>query len=113
MPDCVVLRPADYGTMERLKDGSDRYLIGQPAGALQPMLWGVPVFKSATIAAGKFLIADLASSSALFVRQDALVEMTNSNDTDFVKNLVTIRAELRAVLGVLVPAGVLYGNLTQ
>lgn len=112
-PDCVVLHPTDYGTMERLKDANDNYIIGQPAGALQPMLWSVPVFKSATIAAGKFLIADLASSSALFVRQDALVEMTNSNDTDFVKNLVTIRAELRAVLGVLVPAGVLYGNLTQ
>jgi len=111
-PDCVVLHPTDYSAMERLKDTDGNYIIGQPAGALQPYLWGVPVFKSATVAGGKFLLADLATSSALFLRQDAVVEMTESNDTDFVKNLVTIRAELRAVLGVLVPAGVLYGDLT-
>lgn len=111
-PDCVVLHPLDYGTMERIKDLDGNYIIGQPAGALQPLLWGVPVFKSATITQGKFLMADLAGSSALFVRQDAVVEMTESNESDFTANLVTVRAELRAVLGVFVPAGVLYGDLT-
>lgn len=112
MPDCIVLHPNDYGAMERIKTTTGEYIIGQPAGALQPVLWGVPVFRSATVSAGKFLMADLAGSCALFMRQDAVVDMTESNDTDFVKNLITVRAELRAVLGVFVPAGVLYGDLT-
>lgn len=110
-PDCVVLHPTDYGVMERIKTTTGEYVIGQPAGALQPVLWGVPVFRSATVPAGKFLMADLSGSCALFMRQDAVVEMTESNEADFTANLVTVRAELRAVLGVFVPAGVLYGDL--
>jgi hypothetical protein len=86
-------------------------LVGEPASATQPSLWGLPVFRSATVPAGKFAMLD-ASCVALFLRQDAVVDLNESDGDNFVKNLITVRAELRAVLGVLVPAGCLYGDLT-
>lgn len=111
-PDCVVLNPVDFGALQRAKTTTNEFILGDPAAATAPVLWGVPVFKSASVASGKFLAADLASSAALFIRQDASVLMSDSDGTNFVQNLVTVLAELRAVLGVLVPAGVYYGDLT-
>lgn len=111
-PDCVVMNPIDFGSLQRAKTTTNEFILGDPAAATLPVLWGVPVFKSASVASGKFLAADLQSSAALFVRQDAMVQMSDSDGSNFVQNLVTVLAELRAVLGVMVPAGVLYGNLT-
>lgn len=110
-PDCVVLNPLDYGRLERIKTTTGEYVIGQPTGALQPVLWGVPVFKSATIPQGKFLMFD-SGCVALFLREDAVVRMSEADGDTFIKNVLTLLAEVRMVVGVLVPAGVLYGDLT-
>ncbi len=112
MPDGIVMSATNFGAIERLKDVDGNFILGDPSSSTGPALWGIPVFRSASMTSGKFLIGDFASSTALFMREDAIVQMTESNDTDFTKNLVTIRAELRAVIAALVPAGMRYGNLT-
>jgi len=61
--------------------------------------------------AGSFLIGSLRSSAIIYQRQGAVVEMGFVND-DFVKNLVTLRAEERLGLGVDRPAGIMYGAIT-
>lgn len=112
LPNAIVMNATDFGAIERTKSTTDEYILGDPASATGASLWGIPVFRSASMASGKFLIGDFLASTALFMRQDAIVQMTESNDTDFVKNLVTVRAELRAVIAALVPGGLRYGNLT-
>lgn len=111
-PTGIIMNPADWGAIERLKGTDDQYLVGNPLGVVGPILWGVPVVVTNNMTAGNFLIAATDIAYQVWNRQGVTVEMTESNDTDFVKNLVTIRAEARLALAVYRPASVRYGALT-
>jgi HK97 family phage major capsid protein len=112
-PDTVVVNPADWGAMERTREGSGTgmYLYGAPGsnGMMNP--FGLNIVISNNMTAGKFLVGAIANSTALYVRQGATVEMGYVND-DFTKNLVTIRVEERLGLGVERPSALLYGDFT-
>lgn len=111
-PTAIIMNPADWGAVERLKGTDDRYVVGDPLGMVGPVLWGVPVVVTNNMAAGDFLVAATDIAYQVWNRQGVTVEMTESNDTDFVKNLITIRAEARLALAVYRPASVRYGALT-
>lgn len=108
----VIMNPADWGAIERLKATDDHYLIGNPQGVLGPVLWGLPVVVSNTVVSGKFHMAAYDIAAQIWNRQGTTIEMTESNDTDFVKNLVTVRAESRLALAIYRPASTRYGSLT-
>jgi HK97 family phage major capsid protein len=112
-PDTVIVNPADWGAMERTREGSGTgaYLYGLPGTFGNANPFGVQVVMSNNMAAGKFLIGQLNGSAIVYDRQGSTVEMGYIND-DFTKNLVTIRAEERLGLGVDRPTGILYGNFT-
>lgn len=110
--DAVIMNPADWGAIERTKTTYGEYVYGNPATALGPVLWGLPVVVSNAMTAGKFMIASFGIAAQVWNRQGTTVEMTESNDTDFVKNLVTIRSEARLALAVYRPASVYYGSTT-
>ena len=107
----VILNPATWGAIEREKDGNGRYVVGNPFGQITPVLWGLPVVVTNAITAGKLLIGAFDIAFQVWEREGVSVEMTNANDTDFVKNLITVRAEERLALAGYRPASVLYGNL--
>lgn len=114
MPDAVIVNPADWGAIERLREtytgGAGSYLYGAPGtAAMNP--FGLRIVLSNHVTAGTFIIGAIAASTALFTRSGAVVEMGYVND-DFTKNLVTIRAEERLGLGVERPSGIMYGNIT-
>ena len=112
-PDTVVVNPADWGAMERTREGANTgmYLYGAPGsdGMMNP--FGMRIVISNNMTAGKFLVGAIANSTALYVRSGATVEMGYVND-DFTKNLVTIRVEERLGLGVERPSALLYGDFT-
>ena len=110
----IVLNPTDWGNIERTKVGSsdDRYVIGDPRSAMGPFLWGLPVVVTPSMTAGKLLIAAFDIAFMLWNRKETVVEMSASDDTNFQKNLITIRAEKRCALAGQRPASVRYGNLT-
>jgi hypothetical protein len=58
---------------------------------------------------GKFYVAD-SNAFQLWTRQAVTVELGFVND-DFTRNLLTLRAELRAALAVYQPTAVRYGDL--
>lgn len=119
MPNFVFMNPADFGAIERLKEGSssNKYQASDGAalsyinGGMTPLVWGLPVVTSNDVASGKFYLGD-SNAFQLFMRSGAVVEMFEQDDTNVQKNLLTIRAELRAALAVYVPAAVRYGSLT-
>ncbi|MEM9313439.1 MAG: hypothetical protein AAGA95_02335 [Pseudomonadota bacterium] len=71
----------------------------------------IPVIKTADMTAGSFIMA-ARDAMRLVMSQEAAVEMFPEDGTNVQQNLVTIRAELRAALAVLVPAAVFYAPLT-
>ena len=113
VPDTVIVNPADWGEMERTREGArtGAYLYGLPGMFAGMNPFGVAVALSSHITAGKFIIGALRSSTSLYDRQSVQVEVGYIND-DFTKNLVTIRAEERLGLGVERPAAIYYGDFT-
>ena len=110
-PTAVLMNPADWGAIERLKTQDLAYLVGNPFGTIIPVVWGVPVVVSNNMTATKFLMADFGTSYEYVSRQSTVVEVGYVND-DFTKNLVTIRAEKRAALATIRPASTRFGSLT-
>ena len=112
-PDTVIVNPADWGAMERTREGTGtgQYLYGAPGSTGMMNPFGLRIVISNNMTAGKFLVGAIGNSTALYVRQGATVEMGFVSD-DFVRNLVTVRVEERLGLGVERPSALLYGNFT-
>ena len=113
MPDTVIVNPADWGAMERTREGAGTgmYLYGTPGTMAGNNPFGLQIVMSNNMAQGKFLVGAIRNSTALYVRSGATVEMGYVND-DFTKNLVTIRVEERLGLGVERPSAILYGDFS-
>lgn len=112
-PELVLLNPVDWGKIERIKGEDGHYIFGSPGALVQPILWGVPVVLSAAQTAGKFWIGNLTVGAAGFVREEVVVDLSTEDADNFTKNLVTIRAELRAAFGVAVPDACVSGDLVD
>lgn len=107
----IILNPADWGAIERTKSTTGEYEF-MPQMATVPTLWGLPVIVTNSMTAGKFLVGALDIAYQVWNRQGTTVEMSESDDTNFQKNLITVRAENRLALAVYRPASVQYGDLT-
>lgn len=102
--DAVVINPADWYALRIGKDGDDRYYGGGYfQDGLTPAIWGLPAIVTASIPAGTILVGAFKQGATVLSNGGVQVEATNSNEDDFVKNLMTIRAEERLALAVRVP----------
>lgn len=110
-PDLVIVNPADWGEMERTREGAGTglYLYGMPGMAAGMNPFGVRVVLSTYVPAGYFIIGSFAQTVVLYERQGAVVEMGYAG-SDFTNNLVTLRAEERLGLGIERPTAILYGQ---
>lgn len=113
MPDTVIVNPADWGAMERTREGAGTgaYLYGMPGMNAGMNPFGLNIVVSNYLAAGKIIVGRMSDSAVLYNRSGAVVEIGYVN-ADFTNNLITIRAEERLGLGVDRPAGIYYGNFT-
>jgi HK97 family phage major capsid protein len=102
-PEAVLFNPEDWGDVEREKDDTGRYILGNPGGTIQPVLWGVPVILSGAVPLRKFWIGNLSLGTQGYIRQDVQVDLSTEDRDNFIRNLVTIRAEMRAAFGVAIP----------
>ena len=104
--DAVVINPADYYTLRIGKDGDDRYYGGGYFGEQSiPNLWGTQVCVTTAVSAGTIIVGAFKTCGSVVQKGGVRVEATNSDQDDFVKNLMTIRAEERLALAVRRPAG--------
>lgn len=109
--DVIVLNTADWWSLRLKKDGQGRYMLGDPASAVAPTLFGRPVVASNAMVAGKVWVGSLAQAATLHTREGIAVDLSDSDSDNFTKNLVTIRAERRLALTVEKPAAARYGDL--
>lgn len=106
----VVLNPIDWARIELTKDGEGRYLFANPQGVAEPRLWGVPVVPTQAMAVDKFLAGAFGLAAQIFDREDTMVQMSDEDGDNFVKNMVTILCEGRLTLAVYREEALIYGD---
>jgi len=114
-PDFVVMNPADYWSIRLTKDAEGRYILGSPQGPpLQYLFDRLAVVQSTSMAAGQFLLGSSNPNTVqLRMKQEATIEISTEHADYFTRNLVAIRAELRAALVVMRPGAFVKGSLTS
>jgi HK97 family phage major capsid protein len=108
----VVSNSAWWG-MALMKNAMGIYILGGPQATTPLSLWGTRVVLNPMMTPGSALVGDFAIGAELFDRMTANIQVANQNEDDFIRNLVTIRAEERLVLAVFLPGAFVYnGSLT-
>jgi HK97 family phage major capsid protein len=104
--DAIVMAPATWQTLRLGKDAEARYYGGGYfADGQGKQLWGLPVVVTTAVTASQIIVGAFKACGSVVQKGGVSVEATNSNEDDFVKNLMTIRAEERLALAVRRPAG--------
>ena len=104
--DAIVINPADWYNLRIARDGEERYYGGGFFGPQNvPNLWGIPVCVTTAVAANTIIVGSFKTCGSVVQNGGVSVEAVNTNEDDFVKNLMTIRAEERLALAVRRPAG--------
>jgi HK97 family phage major capsid protein len=104
-PNAIILNPTDEAKIEMLKTSFGSYVLSDRAPREDGLmrLWGLPVVTTPNMVTGDYLVGAFPGQCALFDRDTVTVEIAFQNEDDFVRNLVTIRAEERVAFAVFVP----------
>ncbi len=112
-PTAFVLNPKAWAALEGLKTTFGTYLLdGVPSGEGVQRLYGLPVVTTPTMAVTDFLAGAFPGNCALFDRETVNVEIAFQNEDDFIRNLITIRAEERIAFAVFAPNAFVKGTFT-
>ncbi|MBQ9252625.1 MAG: phage major capsid protein [Clostridia bacterium] len=104
--DAIVMNPATWYTLRVAKNGNQDYYGGGFFGAQNvPNLWGIPVCVTTAVSAGQIIVGAFKTCGSVVSNGGVSVEAVNTDQDDFIKNLMTIRAEERLALAVRRPAG--------
>jgi HK97 family phage major capsid protein len=114
-PTFVVLNSADFWQIALQKDANGRYLVADPQNASTlRTLFGLAVIECSSMSQGQFLLGTSDPRAAVIrMRQPITVEISTEHADYFTRNLVAIRAELRAALVVMRPGAFVKGSLTS
>jgi len=122
-PDALVINPVDLQALLLQKDNgtNGQYLMGGPAyapygnGVYSDTLpiWGLTVVASQNIAAGTAIVGAFKDGADVVTKvgEGLRVEVANTNEDDFVKNMITVRIEERILEAVRVPGA--FAKLTN
>jgi HK97 family phage major capsid protein len=106
----IVLNPNDWERLSLKKDTTGQYIwVSVTDGGIARM-WRLPVVDTNAMPAGKFMVGAFDIAAQVFDREDAAVEVSTEDQDNFVKNMVTIRAEERLALAVYRPQSFVYGT---
>lgn len=109
--DGIVLHPSAWAGIELTKDANGSYLFANPQGVAGPVLWGKPVVSTKRIGAGNFMTGAFKLAGQIFDRMDTEVRISDQDRDNFIKNMLTVRAEKRLALVVRRPAALIKGAL--
>lgn len=111
-PDGMVLHPTQWTNIELTKDAAGGYVFANPQGLASNTLWGRPVVSTKRIGTGNFLVGAFKLAAQIFDRMDTEVRISDQDRDNFIKNMLTIRAEKRLALVVRRLAALTKGNFT-
>jgi HK97 family phage major capsid protein len=95
VPDTIWMNPSDVNAMKLTKNDDGSYIMPLLIMANGNTFAGLRVVANPLITKRKFLLADT-SVINFYVKEGIEIEMAYENDTDFIKDLVTIKGRMRA-----------------
>lgn len=104
-----VLHPTDWAKIELTKDAQNRYIVGDPQNQIAARLWTLPVVQTPAMVVGHFLTGAFKMGAQIFDRLSIEVLISTEDQDNFIRNMITIRAEERLALAVYRPAAFIYG----
>lgn len=104
-----ILNPIDWTQIELTKDLDGRYIIASAVNGTDPRMWGLPVVETQAMPQNNFLTGAFNLAAQIFDRMDVEVLLSTENEDDFIKNMCTVRAELRTLLAVYRPEAFVTG----
>lgn len=110
--DGIVLNPIDWAGIELTKTTDNAYLFASPTGQVAPTLWGRPVVATQAMTAKDFLVGAFRMGAQGWDREDANIEVSTEDGSNFTTNALTIRCEERVGLTVFRPKAFIKGSLT-
>ena len=110
--DAIVLNPEDWARIELLKSTEGSYLFSAFTSGAQPRLWGLRVIENWSIPAGQFLVGGFSTGARIWDREQGNVVISTEDRDNFVKNMITIRAEERIALTIYRPDAFVFGDFT-
>ena len=105
--NAIVMTPDLWKLLRIGKDGENRYYGGGYFAALHgENIWNLPIVLSNQLTANHIVVGAFDTCATLVTKAEGVtVEATNTDQDDFIKNLMTVRAECREKLAVRRPAG--------
>lgn len=108
--DGVVLHPTDWARIELTKDGEFRYIFANVMQMAGPQLWGRPVVPTQSMDEDEFLVGAFMMAGTIYDRMEPEVMASSEDRDNFVKNMITVRAEERLALAVKRPSALITGD---
>lgn len=108
--DGIVLHEADWTYIETTKDADNRYIFANPLSMAGPTLWGRRVVPTLSMTEDKFLVGAFRTAATVYDRMETEVLISSEDRDNFVKNMLTVRAERRLALAVKRPEALIYGD---
>jgi HK97 family phage major capsid protein len=112
MPTAFMFNPEDWEAYDLLQDNEGRYYWGGPMAQGPRTLWGVPVAQSFFQGAGTGWLGNW-RKMVLWDREQATIAVSDSHEDFFIRNMVAIRCELRAAMGVIRPTAFVEIDMTS
>jgi HK97 family phage major capsid protein len=108
MPNAVLVNPSNFSAIRLARENTasatlGNYLMGPPSTVGEVTVWGLRVVESLYVPAGTIVVGDFDSASTLYDREQGHVRV-GYIDQQFVRNMQTILAELRAAFVTYRPA---------
>ena len=111
--DAILISPTDWAAIEiELMTTAANAARVQVDGNGTQRLFGVPVIQSVGVPSDRLLVGNFSQAYTVYNREGVMVELSESDGDNFVKNLITVRAERRLALAIEVPGAVRGGDLT-
>jgi HK97 family phage major capsid protein len=106
----IIVNSTDWSDMIGLKGADGHYLSNGPFGQTAPTLWGRPVVETPSMPVGSFLVLNGTQAAQIFDRMETEVLISSEDRDNFVKNMLTVRAEKRLALVLKRPQAIVYGT---
>lgn len=103
-PNAIAMHPLDWQDIRLTRTADGIYIMGSPADAGSPRLWGLPVVTDVATTQNTAVVGDFATYIEFVQRQGVVFEYSDSHAGLFIQRTLAVLASIRAAVPVYRPS---------